>query len=531
MRRSIGIAVVALMAGLAAAGCSSDSSNSSSSSATTSDRAAASSPSTSAAAPIGSAPAEVHGTLRYATTSIPTSMDPATAGLDANLVYLTAVYDGLIGVSPSGGLQPMLATEWSLSDDGLTFDMVLRSGVTFQDGKVFDAAAVVANIEHFQADGSLLAASLGLVDSVEAIDATHVRFHLNRPGGDLPELLRGYAGLMASPAAIAAGTLPTQPVGAGPFKVLSISDSLVSYERWDDYWDADRVGLAGLEISVMLDDIARLNAVRSGQLDLTFIRPDQVAEAEAAGLTTAGAPRVLAYGLSLNPSLGALADGAVRKAISRAIDRESINEFLYDGACTPTVQMFPEEYWAYSSDVDEAELLTLDQEGARQAITAAAPDGLKLTLLVSAITAYQRLAEVLQQQLAEVGVTVTIETVDTSDREVRRRAGDYGAILSPLYPANPDPSTFAEQFYRVAPGSSEYVDPALPGLIADARLTVDRQARAAAIGEITETVLAAGTPTIGICLPTLAAVFDDDVTGVTPELLGGLDFRSVRLAG
>ena len=474
-------------------------------------------------------PVEPSGTVKFAMTSIPSSMDPSQAGLDANFIFLATAYDGLIQVGPGGDLTPGLATDWTLSDDGLTFEMTLREGVMFQDDTPFDADAVVANIAHYKAEGSLIAPTLALIDSVEAVDPTTVRFDLNRPGGDLPELLRGYAGLMASPAAIAAGTLGTDPVGSGPFKVTSITDSLVTYEHWDGYWDAAGVTLAGVEIGVMTDDIARLNAAKSGQLNGTIARPDQREEAEAAGLVAVPGPGTTIYGLSLNPSVPPLDNRDVRQAISTAIDRDAINEFLYANACDPTVQLFNPDFWAYAPDLDVSQYTTYDPAAAKAAIEAAAPGGVSITLLVSAITAYQRLAEVLQQQLAEVGVTLTIETVDTSDRDARRRAGDYDAILSPLYPANPDPSTFAEQFYRLAPGSDEYVDPALPELIADARLSADRGERASAIAAITETVLAAGTPTIGVCIPEVYYVFDTSIGGTDSVPYSGPNFRTITM--
>lgn len=539
--------IIPVVAGLLVASCGGDDDSSSDATdaapAATSDGAVsdptvaapAPAPDTAESSAASTAPAEPaaepSGTLRFAMTSIPSSMDPAFAGLDANLIFLTTTYDGLIRTGDEGELAPGLATEWSLSDDGLTFEMTLREGVTFQDDTPFDADAVVANIEHVKADDSLIAPTLAFIDSVEAVDPTTVRFTLSRPGGDLPELLRGYAGLMASPTALAAGTLGQAPVGAGPFRVTAMTDTNIVYERWDGYWNADQVSLASVEIAVMTDDIARLNAARSDQLDGTFVRPDQVAEAESAGLQTVTGPPTTIYGLSLNPSIPQFENAEVRKAISMAIDRDSINSFLFADACEPTVQLFAPTFWAYSDDIDDAELLTYNPDGASAILEQEAPGGITMTLLVSPITAYQRLAEVLQQQFAEVGVTMQIETVDTADRDAHRRAGDYEAILSPLYPANPDPSTFAEQFYRLAPGSTEYVDPTLPDLIAETRLTVDREERSAAIGEITATVLEAGTPTVGVCIPSLTYVFDESVSGFETVSQAGVDFRRMAMTG
>lgn len=471
------------------------------------------------------------GTFRWGTTTIPATMDPSLAGSDAHVAYFLPVYENLIRADAGGELVPGLAEEWSLSNDGLTFDLTLRAGVTFHDGTPVDAAAVVANIEHSKAEGSLLAPVLAVVDTAEAIDETNVRFTLTRPGGDLPEILRGYAGMMASPASIAGGTLSTEPVGAGPFTVTAITDTTVTYERWDDYWDADSIQLDGMEVTVMTDDIARLNALRSGQLDGTFIRPNQAAEAEAAGLLTETGPRVFTYGIYLNPASPEFADPDVRRAISLAVDRPSIESFLYDDRCTPAAQLFPPEYWAYNNEIDDEAYMAYDPEAARALLAEAAPDGLRFTLTTATITNYQRLAEVLQDQLGQIGVEVEVEAIDSNDLAARVRAGEYSATVSALYAANPDPAAYAAQYYVAGPGSTEYIVPELEASVEASRLTIDRHERADAIGEISAEVLDAGTPIVAVCIPDIVFAYRDGVSGLQVPLLGNYDFRDVAVAG
>ena len=99
------------------------------------------------------------------------------------------MYERLIHQTPEAELEPGLATEWAFVDD-LTFEMTLREGVTFSDGTPFDAEAVKANFERATTvEGSGVAAYLASVTSVEVIDATHVRFVLNRPDATLPNQL------------------------------------------------------------------------------------------------------------------------------------------------------------------------------------------------------------------------------------------------------------------------------------------------------------------------------------------------------
>ena len=101
----------------------------------------------------------------------PASWDPAQAHVGHRLQPFQAAYDTLILRQPDGSYAPMLATKWGYTDDkGMTFSLDLRTDVTFSDGEKFNAAAVVANIEHFKADNGPQAAQAAAVASAKAID-------------------------------------------------------------------------------------------------------------------------------------------------------------------------------------------------------------------------------------------------------------------------------------------------------------------------------------------------------------------------
>jgi peptide/nickel transport system substrate-binding protein len=452
-------------------------------------------------------------TVRWATSAMPTSFDPATAANSAYAVFMWLIYDRLIYADPNGSLKPMLATKWTLAEDALSLDLTLREGVTFQDGTPLDAEAVVANMEHMMGEGSLVASSLRMIDKVEVVDAQHVRFLLNRPGGDLPQVLSGFAGMMVSPASLDAGTTGTDPVGAGPYTVSSISDARVTFEFWDGYWDAENIVPQGVEVSVLTDDTARLNALKSGQVDAAIIRPNQLIEAEAAGLQTYRVSSPTAYGIQVNAAHPVLANPDVRRAISAAIDRESIKDFLYDGECEISAQPYPASYWAYSDDIDDSKYIKYDPEAARAAIAAAAPGGLSLTIITPNVTAYQRLSEVLQEQLGEIGIEVKVEPIDYADLLARGRSGDFDLIVTLLLSSSPDPSTWAEQNYRISATAPQYIDPRLPELIEASRRSVDLEERGAAIGQVTKAALDAGTNQIVVCLPSNTFAAGANVTG------------------
>lgn len=456
--------------------------------------------------------------FRWATSAPMTSADPIKNSSQVPAVFLAAVYETVIRLDADGDLVPGIAEEWTLSDDARTAELVIRDDVDFQDGTRLDAAAVVENLDRARTGDSLLAGSLSLIDSVSAVDETRVRIEMNRSGGDIFQLLTGYAGMMASPAAIDAGTIDTSPVGAGPFRLTSMSSSEVRYESWSDYWDADSVEVDELEIHVMPDDTARLSAVRSGQVDATFVRPGQRAEAEAADLSVQTKPRVSAYGLLLNPAGAPFASTEAREAVSLSVDRQAISESIHDGGCTATSQLFPENFWAHAGDIETP---AYDPSAAAELLDG---DALSFTLLTPSITDYQRQAEVIQAQLSEAGIATEIEVRDSAEVIGRVRSGDYDAAVFLLQAADPDPTTFAQTYFTA---DGEPLVPELPDLIEDARRAATPQDRSGPVQEIHRAVNEAGPTAVGICIPDTVFVHRSGIDGLTIPVVGPYSFRSV----
>ena len=180
------------------------------------------------------------GTLRYGAANIVTRFDPhrSSSGYDQN--WLAPVYERLIWQSTEVELEPGLATEWGFVDD-LTFEMTLREGVTFTDGTPFDADAVKANIERAKTvEGSGVIAYLASVETVEVVDATHVRFLLNKPDATLPMQFATRPGMMMSPAFMEDPDVDIAAVGTGPFVLTEylVGDRAI-FERNPDHWNPD----------------------------------------------------------------------------------------------------------------------------------------------------------------------------------------------------------------------------------------------------------------------------------------------------
>src|ERR1700754_250304 len=157
-------------------------------------------------------------TLRVGLQDDPDGLDPATGGTYTGRIVFAALCDKLVDINAKLEIVPQLATEWKLNDAGTELTFTLRSGVTFQDGTPFDAAAVKFNIERMKTmQDSKRKAELAPIDSVEVVDPTHVTLKLKQPFAPLLSVLTDRAGMMVSPTAAKkeADGFAANPVCAG----------------------------------------------------------------------------------------------------------------------------------------------------------------------------------------------------------------------------------------------------------------------------------------------------------------------------
>ncbi|TQK20684.1 peptide/nickel transport system substrate-binding protein [Microbacterium sp. SLBN-154] len=350
------------------------------------------------------------GTLTLGQLGDVVSWDPSQAHVGHQFVPYQLVYDTLVLREPDGELSPMLATEWSYNDDRTVLTLELRDDVEFSDGEPFDAEAVVANFEHFKAGNGRQAVQLTQYESATAVDEDTVEITLAQPDPAFEFYLSQAAGLMASPAAIEAGTLETDPVGTGPYLYdagSSVRDSQSVFTAKEDYWNPDLQKFDSVELRILEDLSARANAIVSGQVDWTTLDARTADQAEGAGMQIIPDYQVDWTGVTFFDRDGAinpvLADVRVRQAINYAVDRETLLEQLQLGRGTATSQVFGPESGAFVDDLED--YYTYDPDMARELLAEAGyEDGLEITLPV--IDGFATQITAIAQQLSEVGITV-----------------------------------------------------------------------------------------------------------------------------
>jgi peptide/nickel transport system substrate-binding protein len=364
-----------------------------------------------AAAATAGAQSAKPGVLRLGYTTGPSSLDPARATSGGDRVFLLPVYDRLVRLTNAGEPQPMLATKWEFTKNGNGLLLTLRRGVKFHDGTPFDAQAVKANLDRYRGmEGSTQRAVLSSVTDVNVLDAGRVEIVCQAGCGGLLRTLGDNPGMMVSPKAFSNPDLGTKPVGAGPYSVSDYrAGARVVYSPVAGYHDASNQKLGGLEVTVLPDDATRLNALRSGQLDMTFLRPYQVDEAKAAGLKLIGNRGSIWYYVGMNMKRSKFGDVRVRQALNHAVDKKGITESLLKGYCTPSDQPLREGTLGYARQTPKI-VYPYDPAKAKKLLAEAGlANGFEFDALVWNIPLFVQIGEVVQAQLAQVGVKMNLQ--------------------------------------------------------------------------------------------------------------------------
>lgn len=359
------------------------------------------------------------GTLRIGVPESFSSLDPykKIGRLDYNAVI--NIFDTLVTYGPDYVPKPMLAQSWTRVDD-LTWRFALSPGVTFHDGTPFDAEAAKFSIELMRT--SNFAGQFKPIKEVAVTGPLAIEVRCATPFPTLPvQLTQQYASIVSPTAYRSAGdAFGRRPVGSGPFKVESLESSReLVLVRNPDYWRKDAAGhplpyVDRVRWQVLPDDATALIALRNEEIDFLYAVP----EALTTGL--AGDPRTTLYE---TPTLGwqyvmfhvghAPFDNVhLRRAVQLAIDRKAIVDTVSFGRGAPALGPIAPRSWAYDPAIETGGFygIRADKDKARQELEAAGvPGGFEFTLQYPSMAPFDAIAQVVQAQLAEVGIKVLLD--------------------------------------------------------------------------------------------------------------------------
>jgi ABC-type transport system substrate-binding protein len=359
------------------------------------------------------------GTVTYAMPSDVVTLDTVYAGGGTTSVSVrNMIYEKLVRFQPNVDdvvIEPELATDWTV--DGTEWTFNLRPNVQFHDGTPFNAEAVKAHFDRILGPEEPTSRRdwIDFLESVEVVDDDTVVFTTKFEDPGHLERLAGISGAIESPAAFEqyGQDLATNPVGTGPFKFVEwVADERLVLERNDDYWDG-APNLDQVIVRPIPEAGTRVIAVQAGDIDLAaVIQPEQIAQVEgdpSLEFESWRTVRQLFIGMhNLKPPFD---NPQVRQALNMAIDWDAIVASLYQGYAEPIGGPVPPGLPGASG----VHPFTFNQDEARRLLAEAGfPDGFS-TVLVTPQGAYLKdfeLAQVVQQQLAEVGVTAELQPVE-----------------------------------------------------------------------------------------------------------------------
>lgn len=388
-------------------------------------------------------PAFAGGTLRIGLNEDPDALDPARSGTFVGRIVFAATCDKLVDLDAQNNFIPQLATAWQWSPDNLALTMTLREGVQFQDGTRMDAEAVRANLMRYKtAPESVRKGELGPVSAVEVVDSHTVRLVLSKPYAPLIAVLSDRAGMMMSPAAVAAAGKNVENVlpCAGPFKLTErVPQDRIVVDRFPGYWNAKAISLDRIIYQPIPDTTVRLVNLQTGKLDLIErMAPTDVAKVKADPhlkllSTTALAFYALSFNLADPGPLGK--DPRVRAALEASIDRVALNQVVMDGQFTPSNQFQAPGTTYYNT---QRPVPPRDLAKAKALLAQAGVPHPSFTLTTGNTPVEVQVGEVLQSMADEAGFDIKLQAMEANAQVAAAKAGAYQATLV-LWSGRADP--------------------------------------------------------------------------------------------
>jgi peptide/nickel transport system substrate-binding protein len=431
------------------------------------------------------------GTLRAVFSADPPTLDPAHATDLTSSAVIRQVFDALLELDEQLRVVPALARSWTTSTDARVYTFQLRAGVRFHNGRELKAADVKYSFERaakgkrpwvfekIRGARAFIAGRAGDIAGIRVVDDLTVELQLDQP---FPPFLF----LIAYDAASVVPREETDkrgagfashPVGTGAFRFVSWRrDDQVVLERFPEHFRGPAL-LDRVVFRIVPAEITRYNEYVAGQLDMTDIPTGRCRAAQADPKLKGQAavwPTLGTHGLRFNVERPPFGDARVRRAIAHAVDPSIIVEHLLEGCVLPAKGVMPPSLPGFARDVRR---LPFDRERARKLLADAGfPGGRGLPPIAfnfNTSDGNQRIAEVLQAQLKEIGIPLELRRLDWAAHIKLVDEGSAGFFRQGWIADYPDPENFLTVLFHsrnagAAGNTSRYRNPTLDRLFDEA---------------------------------------------------------------
>jgi peptide/nickel transport system substrate-binding protein len=443
--------------------------------------------------------AQAQTTLRIGLAEDPDILDPTLARTYVGRIVFATFCDKLFDIDQKLNIVPQLALSYETSGDGKEMTIKLRPGVKFHDGEPFDAEAAKFSLErHLNLPGSFRKPELASLDHVDVVDPLTVKLVLKAPFAPLIAQLTDRAGMMVSPKAAKAegDKFGLHPVCAGPYKFVErVQQDRMIFERFADYWNKDNVFIDRVVFLPIVDATVRLANLKSGGLDLIErVLATDIKDVRADSRLKLSTATELGYqGITLNvgkdKAKGPLSQSAkVRQALDWAIDRDAINQVVFNGEFQPGNQWVNPDHPYYQKafpihprDVEKAKAL-LKEAGVTPPVA--------IDFMVPKGAETESVAQVVQSMAAEAGFDMKIRVTEFATSLKQAEAGEYQAyLLRWSGRIDPDGNSYVFLHTDATQNYSAWSNAEADKALDDARLVTDMAKRKAIYEKLAQAVL------------------------------------------
>lgn len=342
------------------------------------------------------------------------SLDPHKATAAGTKEILFNIFEGLVKPDENGNLICAVASDYSISDDGLVYTFTLRDNVKFHNGNTVTGEDVKYSLERAAGllDGTPLISTLQTIQSVDILDDKTVQVTV---GAANTELIYSFVAAII-PAGSGEDTA-ADPVGTGPFSFVSYTPQEgIVVKKNTDYWQEGLPYLDEVEFKITGSADTALLELQGGSIDIYAYLTDSQANTLKDTFQVVSSPSNVVQALFLNNAEKPLDDVRVRQAICYALDKDMINEFVAGGNGTPVSSAMLPTLKDYYVDLNDMYGTTANIDKAKELLADAGyPDGFDLTIAIpSNYEFHMQTGEVVAEQLKEVGINVTIDAMEWS---------------------------------------------------------------------------------------------------------------------
>lgn len=327
-----------------------------------------------------------------------------------------SIFDPLVDMDEKLDIQPRLAKSWDVQDGGKTIVFNLQSNVKFHDGTDCNADAVKFNLERMldPKTASPQRTNIDAITAVEVVNPTTVRLRLKEPFTPLLGSLTEGPGFMSSPAAVQKDgkEYGLRPVGTGPFVFGEwLKADQIRLKRNQAYWRSGLPKFADMVWKPIPDETVKMANFTSGTIDVVDNVPakDRPSLRANSSLGTWDAPGTRWPMVRLNVVKAPFTNKLVRQAVSHAVNRDDIIKAVYFGEAVAAFGPISPLYRSFYDPEIEKYGFGYDPAKAKAKLAAAGETGITFTVDIQNVASSQRLAEIIKENLAAVGITMNIQ--------------------------------------------------------------------------------------------------------------------------